>query len=103
LERKWRSSNLEESQLVWKDSLITFEKARTAYYSSLIEESKNNPRFLFRTVPRLTKSQSSVEPCIPLTLSGDDFISFTNLILSERRFMEFFPLLSLMYHQVQQL
>ena len=26
LERQWRSSNLEESQLVWKDSLITYEK-----------------------------------------------------------------------------
>jgi len=24
LERQWRSSNLEESQLVWKDSLITY-------------------------------------------------------------------------------
>ena len=43
LERQWRSSNLEESQLLWKDSLITYKKAlrkaRTAYYSSLIEEN----------------------------------------------------------------
>ena len=35
LERQWRSSNLEESQLVWKDSLIMYKKAlckfRTAY------------------------------------------------------------------------
>ena len=27
LERQWRSSNLEEFQLVWKDSLITYKKA----------------------------------------------------------------------------
>jgi len=25
LERQWRSSNLEEPQLVWKDSLITYK------------------------------------------------------------------------------
>jgi len=63
-ERQWRSSSLEESQLVWKDSSITYKKAlrkaTTAYYSSLIEENKNNPRFLFSTVARLTKSPSSV-------------------------------------------
>jgi len=41
LERKWLSTNLEGSQLVWKDSLIldfileSTYKARTAYYSSL--------------------------------------------------------------------
>jgi len=39
VERQWRSSNLEEPQLVWKDSLITYKKAlckaRTAYYPSL--------------------------------------------------------------------
>ena len=75
MERKWRSSNLEESQLVCKDSLLTYKKALrkagTAYYSSVIDENKNNPRFLFSTVARLTKSPSSVEPCIPLTLSSD--------------------------------
>jgi len=72
-----------------KDSLITYRKAlhkaRTAYYSSLIGENKNNPRFLFSTVARLTKSLSSVKPCIPLTLSRDDFMSFfTNKIVSIR-------------------
>ena len=109
LERQRRSSNLEESQLVWKDSLLTCKKAlhksRTAYYSSLIEENKNNPKFLFSTVARLTKNKSSVESCIPLTLSSDDFMRFfINKIVSiKRRLMESFPLLSLMYHQIQQL
>lgn len=89
LERQWRSSNLEEFQLVWKDSLITYKKAlrkaRNAYYSSLIEKNKNNPRFLFSTIARLTKSPSSVEPCIPLTLSSDDFMRFfINKIVSIR-------------------
>ena len=41
LDRQCRSSNLEESQLVWKGSLIMYKKAlrkaRTAYCPSLIE------------------------------------------------------------------
>ena len=40
LERIWRSTNLEESRLVWRDSLKTYKKAlrnaRAAYYSSVI-------------------------------------------------------------------
>ncbi|XP_054860077.1 uncharacterized protein LOC129347328 [Amphiprion ocellaris] len=89
LERKWYSTNLEEVYVAWKNSLVIYKKAlhnaRTTYYSSLIEENKNNPRFLFSTVARLTKSQSSVEPCIPLALSSNDFMSFfTNKIITIR-------------------
>ena len=80
LERIWRSTNLEESRLVWRDSLKTYKKAlrnaRAAYYSSVIEKNKNNPRFLFSTVARLTESHSSVEPSIPIHLSGNDFMNF---------------------------
>ncbi|MDW1502281.1 hypothetical protein, partial [Vibrio sp. YT-19(2023)] len=35
--------------------------------------------FLFSTVARLTESQSSIEPCIPLALRSNDFMSFFNL------------------------
>ena len=60
-------------------------KARPAYFSSVIEENKNNPRFLFSTVARLTKSPSSGEPCIPLTFSNGDFMRFfINKIVSIR-------------------
>uniref|UniRef100_A0A8D0CS33 Reverse transcriptase domain-containing protein n=3 Tax=Sander lucioperca TaxID=283035 RepID=A0A8D0CS33_SANLU len=82
LESKWRSTKLEESRLDWQDSLKTYRKtlrkARSDYYSSLIEENKNNPRFLFSTVARLTDSHSSIEPSIPIALSSDDFMSFFN-------------------------
>lgn len=82
LETIWRSTKLEESRLVWQDCLKIYKKAlrnaRAAYYSSLIEENKNNPRFLFSTVARLTKSHSSTEPCIPRDLSSNDFMNFFN-------------------------
>lgn len=59
--------------------------AKIAYYTSVIEEKKKKkptPRLPFSTV-RLTKSHSSVEPCFPLTLNNDDFMSFfTNEIVS---------------------
>ena len=89
LERKWRSNNLEEFYIAWKDGFVAYKKAlhkaRVAYYSSLIEENKNNHRFLFSTVARLTQSHSSTEPSIPLTLSSDDFMNFfVNKITSIR-------------------
>ncbi|XP_049426310.1 uncharacterized protein LOC125885000 [Epinephelus fuscoguttatus] len=81
-ERDWRLTKLEESRLIWTDSLKTYKRglhnARANYYSELIEDNKNNPRFLFSTVARLTESQSSIEPCIPLALSSNDFMSFFN-------------------------
>uniref|UniRef100_A0A8C9XHM2 Reverse transcriptase domain-containing protein n=1 Tax=Sander lucioperca TaxID=283035 RepID=A0A8C9XHM2_SANLU len=82
LESKWRSTKLEESRVDWQDSLKNYRRAlrnaRSDYYSILIEENKNNPRFLFSTVARLTKSHSSVEPSIPIALSSDDFMTFFN-------------------------
>ena len=82
LERKWRRTKLEESRLAWMDSLKSYRKvlhnARAAYYSALIEENKNNPRFLFSTVAKLTESHRSTEPSIPISLSSDDFMSFFN-------------------------
>ena len=82
LERQWRHSRSEQSLADWKKSLSTYNqalrKARSSYYSSLIEENMNNPRFLFNTVAKLTDSHSSVEPCIPSTLSADDFLRFFN-------------------------
>ncbi|MDF4381872.1 endonuclease/exonuclease/phosphatase family protein [Vibrio parahaemolyticus] len=79
-ERNCRLTKLEESRLIWADSLKTYKRglrnARANYYSASIEENKNNPRFLFSTVARLIESQSSIEPCIPLAFSSNDFMSF---------------------------
>ena len=80
LERKWRSNNSVEYLLDWKNSVRVYKKAlhkaRAAYYSKLREENKNNPRFLFSTVARLTESHSSTEPSIPRSLNSSIFMTF---------------------------
>ena len=73
LERKLRSTNVQVFFLVWKESLPA---ARSLYFSSLIEEHKNNPRYLFHIVASLTKSHASADPCIPATYSSNDFMNF---------------------------
>uniref|UniRef100_A0A8C5GPT6 Reverse transcriptase domain-containing protein n=1 Tax=Gouania willdenowi TaxID=441366 RepID=A0A8C5GPT6_GOUWI len=82
LERMWRSNKTEESRILWQEShskyMTALRHSRSTYYSSLIEENKNNPRYLFSTVARLTQSQSSIEPMIPLALSCEDFMTFFN-------------------------
>lgn len=81
-ERKWRLAHQEDSHLIWQDSLKMYRKAlrsaRAAYYSELIEENINNPRFLFNTVARLTGSHSSKEQCVSLDLSSDIFMNHFN-------------------------
>ena len=61
-----------EGHLPWKDSLIIYKKAlrkaRTSCYLLLIKGNKNNPRFIFSTVARMTESQNFTDPSIPLTL-----------------------------------
>uniref|UniRef100_A0A3B5KG70 Reverse transcriptase domain-containing protein n=1 Tax=Takifugu rubripes TaxID=31033 RepID=A0A3B5KG70_TAKRU len=80
LERKWYSCKIDSYHVAWKDCLLVYKKAlrkaRTAYFSSLIKENKSNPRFLFSTVAKLTKSHSVLDPRIPSSLSGEDFMSF---------------------------
>ena len=63
LERKWRSTKLEVFHLAWHNSLLTYKGAltiaRNAYFSSIINLNRNNPKFLFDTVRSLTQTVGS--------------------------------------------
>lgn len=82
LERSWRLSNSEQSLEAWKTSLQVYKKAlkkaQSTYFSNLIEVNKNNPRFLFSTVARLTNNHTAIENSVPSTLSSDDFLNYFN-------------------------
>lgn len=64
MERAWRKSKLNVFYLAWHDSVLNYKRAlntaRTAYFSSLINKNKHNPRFLFNTVAKLTQKPQSV-------------------------------------------
>ncbi len=59
MERSWRKTNLEVFCMAWRESTLSYRKAlktaRSEYFSSLLEENKHNPRYLFNTVAKLTK------------------------------------------------
>ncbi|KAF7700426.1 hypothetical protein HF521_003384, partial [Silurus meridionalis] len=79
LERKWRKTKLEVFRIAYKDSMLNYRRAlkaaRAEHLSKLIENNKNNPRFLFSTVAKLTTNQGS-ENCVPSQFSSEDFMIF---------------------------
>ncbi len=50
--------------------------ARTEHIRKLIDNNQNNPRFLFSTVARLTKKQTSPNLNIPSQFNSNDFMNF---------------------------
>ncbi len=61
MERSWRKTKLEVFRLAWRESNLSYRKAlktaRSDYFSSLLEQNKHNPRYLFNTVAKLTKNK----------------------------------------------
>ncbi len=59
MECSWRKTKLEVFRMTWRESTLSYRKAlktaRSDYFSSLLEENKHNPRYLFNTVAKLTK------------------------------------------------
>ena len=80
LERKWRSQRTTDAFNAWREGLTKYKKtihaSRAAHFSSLINENKNNHKFLFETVAKLTKSQNAINPRIPSLLSSNDFMDY---------------------------
>ncbi len=62
MERSWRKTKLEVFRMAWWESTLSYRKAlKTAgsdYFSSLLEENKHNPRYLFNTVAKKKKKKN---------------------------------------------
>ncbi|XDV21738.1 hypothetical protein PO909_026762 [Leuciscus waleckii] len=79
MERNWKKTKLEVFRISWKESSIAYREAlkaaRSAYFSTLLEENKHNPRYLFETVAKLTKKKAS-SPEVSKQHSSNDFMNF---------------------------
>ncbi|MCI4379877.1 hypothetical protein PGIGA_G00233490, partial [Pangasianodon gigas] len=80
LERKWHQTKLLAFKIAWKDSILTYKKAlrlaRSTYLSTLIENNKSNPKFLFNTIAELTRNKTSTEISIITANKSNDFMKF---------------------------
>jgi len=60
MEHSWRKTKLEVFHIAWRESILSYRKAlktaRSDYFSSLLEENKHNPRYLFITVAKKKKN-----------------------------------------------
>ena len=79
MERNWKKTKLEVFRISWKESSIAYREALKAasfaYFSTLLEENKHNPRYLFETVAKLTKNKVS-SPEVSKQHSSDVFMNF---------------------------
>ncbi len=80
IERSWRKTKLEVFRKAWRENTISYRKAlkaaRSDYFSSLLEENKHNPRYLFNTVTKLTKNKTSTGVDIFQEHSSNDFMNY---------------------------
>ena len=84
MECNWKKTKLEVFRISWKESSIAYREAlkaaRSAYFSNLLEENKQNPRCLFEIVAKLTKNKSSTLDVSKQHSSNDFMNFFTNKI-----------------------
>ncbi len=85
MERSWRKTKLGVFRIAWRESTLSYRKAlitaRSDYFSSLLEENKHNPRYLFNTVAKFTKNKASTGVGIYQERSINDFMNdFTSKI-----------------------
>ncbi len=80
MERSRRKTKLEVFRIAWRESTLSYRKAlktaRSDYFSSLLEENKHNPRYLFNTVAKLTKNKVSAAVDISQQHSSNDFMNY---------------------------
>ncbi len=72
--------SLKKNWIAWKNSMSSYRQAlkaaRTEHIRKLIDNNKNNPRFLFSTVARVTNNQTSPDLNIPSQFNSNDFMNF---------------------------
>ncbi len=80
MECSWRKTKLEVFRIAWRESTLSYRKAlktaRSVFFSSLLEENKHNPRYLFNTVTKLTKNKASTGVGISQEHSSNDFMNY---------------------------
>ncbi len=80
MERSWRKTKLEVFRIAWRENTFSYRKAlktaRSDYFSSLLEENKHNPQYLFNTVAKLTKNKASTGVDISQQHSSKDFMNY---------------------------
>ncbi len=66
--------------MAWRESTLSYRKAlktaRSDYFSSLLEENKHKPRYLFNIVAKVTKNKSSTGVDISQQHSSNDFMNY---------------------------
>ncbi len=64
--------------MAWRESTLSYRKAlktaRSDIFSSLLEENKHSPRYLFNRVAKLTKNKTGVD--ISQQHSSNDFMNY---------------------------
>ncbi len=80
MERSWRKTKLEVFCMAWRESTLSYRKAlktaRSDYFSSLLEENKHNPKYLFNTVAKFIKNKTSTGVDISQQHSSNDFMDY---------------------------
>ncbi len=80
MERSWRKTKLEVFRIAWWENMLSYRKAlktaRSAYFTSLLEENKHNPKYLFNTVAKLTKNITLAGADITEQHSSNDFMNY---------------------------
>ncbi len=82
MERRWRKTKLEVFRTAWRESNLSYRKAlktaRSNYFSSLLEENKHNPRYLFNAVAKLKKKKKKASTGVDISQqhSSSDFMNY---------------------------
>ena len=79
MEHSWKKTKLEVFCIAWRESNLSYRKAlktaRSDYFSSLLEENKHNPMYLFNAVAKLTKNKASASVDISQHHTSNDFMN----------------------------